>query len=177
MPTFFIYADILSFYKINNFLIDFFANGLTNKLFLPTDIAKLAEGVEPVAMSGIDECRANLLKLKFNKTTANFFEGMACDGGCLNGALSLHHDVNKQRLQFFKRNHAVYRALSLLHSVFKLLACARSYEYRLDIGIFAFEKHCSLDHRRRRRRYVFDEFGEILFDKHNERRTARSRHY
>ena len=58
------------------------------------DIAKLTEGkVEAVAMSGIDECRANLLKLKFNKTTANFFEGMACDGGCLNGALSLHHDI------------------------------------------------------------------------------------
>ena len=60
---------------------------------ISADIVKLADGVEPVAMSGIEECRANLLKLKFNKTTANFFEGMACDGGCLNGALSLHHDV------------------------------------------------------------------------------------
>ncbi|MDD4848591.1 MAG: [Fe-Fe] hydrogenase large subunit C-terminal domain-containing protein, partial [Bacteroidales bacterium] len=49
------------------------------------------EGVVPVAMNGIDECRANLLKLKVHKSTANFFEGMACDGGCLNGALCLNH--------------------------------------------------------------------------------------
>ena len=42
-------------------------------------------------MNGIDECRANLLKLKLGKAAANFFEGMACEGGCLNGALCLHH--------------------------------------------------------------------------------------
>ena len=49
------------------------------------------EGVEPVVMSGIDECRVNLMKLKLGKATANFFEGMACDGGCINGALCLTH--------------------------------------------------------------------------------------
>lgn len=49
------------------------------------------EGVKPIAMNGIDECRAALTKLKFNKATENFFEGMACDGGCLNGALCLNH--------------------------------------------------------------------------------------
>lgn len=49
------------------------------------------EGVVPVVMNGIDECRANLMKLKFGKATANFFEGMACDGGCINGALCLTH--------------------------------------------------------------------------------------
>ena len=48
-------------------------------------------GVKPIAMNGIDECRAALTKLKFNKATENFFEGMACDGGCLNGALCLNH--------------------------------------------------------------------------------------
>lgn len=47
--------------------------------------------VRPIAMSGIDECRAALLKLKNNKAVENFFEGMACDGGCLNGALCLSH--------------------------------------------------------------------------------------
>lgn len=25
------------------------------------------------------------------KSLENFFEGMACDGGCLNGALCIHH--------------------------------------------------------------------------------------
>mgnify|MGYP002797114200 FL=1 len=56
------------------------------------DVAKEmgVEGVKPIAMNGIDECRAALTKLKFNKATENFFEGMACDGGCLNGALCLN---------------------------------------------------------------------------------------
>ena len=57
------------------------------------DVAKEmgVEGVKPLAMNGIDECRAALMKLKFNRATENFFEGMACDGGCLNGALCLNH--------------------------------------------------------------------------------------
>lgn len=55
----------------------------------------------PIAMSGLEECKKNLLLLKLNKSPYNFFEGMACDGGCVNGALCLHHgpksltDVNK----------------------------------------------------------------------------------
>ena len=49
------------------------------------------EGIKPLAMNGIDECRAALMKLKFHRATENFFEGMACDGGCLNGALCLNH--------------------------------------------------------------------------------------
>ena len=55
-------------------------------------------GINPIAMSGIDQCRVNLLKLKMGKSAENFFEGMACDGGCINGALCLHHgmkDVDK----------------------------------------------------------------------------------
>ena len=63
------------------------------------------EGVKPLAMNGIDECRAALMKLKFNRATENFFEGMACDGGCLNGPLCLTHgpknaiDVDKYGAQ------------------------------------------------------------------------------
>ncbi len=49
------------------------------------------DNLKPVAMNGIDECRVNLLKLKLGKAAENFFEGMACDGGCLNGALCLNH--------------------------------------------------------------------------------------
>ncbi len=57
--------------------------------------------VNPVAMSGLAECRKQLAMLKAGKSPYNFFEGMACDGGCVNGALCLHHgpkslnDVNK----------------------------------------------------------------------------------
>lgn len=49
------------------------------------------DDLKSVAMSGITECKANLLKLKMGKSLDNFFEGMACDGGCLNGALCIHH--------------------------------------------------------------------------------------
>ena len=31
------------------------------------------------------------MRLKLGKAAANFFEGMACDGGCINGALCLTH--------------------------------------------------------------------------------------
>lgn len=49
------------------------------------------DNLNPISMSGINECRTALLKLKMGKAAENFFEGMACDGGCLNGALCIHH--------------------------------------------------------------------------------------
>lgn len=57
------------------------------------DVAKDlgVEGVIPVAMNGIEECRKNLLMLRAKKATANFFEGMACEGGCVNGPLCITH--------------------------------------------------------------------------------------
>lgn len=62
----------------------------------------LAEGVaalakesgfdaKPIAMSGLDECKRHMFQLKAGRSMYNFFEGMACDGGCINGALCLHH--------------------------------------------------------------------------------------
>ncbi len=60
-----------------------------------TDVAKAKgiEGIKPVAMNGLDECRVNLLKLRAGKSLENFFEGMACDGGCINGPLCLHQGM------------------------------------------------------------------------------------
>jgi iron only hydrogenase large subunit-like protein len=49
-----------------------------------------ASGIIPTAMNGIDECNTALTKLKFGRAAENFFEGMACEGGCLNGALCLN---------------------------------------------------------------------------------------
>ena len=58
-------------------------------------IGKLAEekGVRfiPCVSDGIEEVRANLLRLKMGKAVENFFEGMACKGGCINGALCINH--------------------------------------------------------------------------------------
>ena len=47
------------------------------------------EGVTPCVMNGIDQCRQHLALLRAKKATANFFEGMACDGGCVGGPLSI----------------------------------------------------------------------------------------
>lgn len=60
-----------------------------------TDVAASlnVEGVKAVAMNGIDECKKHLLMLKMGKATENFFEGMACDGGCLNGPLCITHSA------------------------------------------------------------------------------------
>lgn len=49
------------------------------------------EGIKPCTMNGLDECNMALLRLKMGKATENFFEGMACDGGCINGPLSITH--------------------------------------------------------------------------------------
>lgn len=55
------------------------------------DVAKSlgVEGVTPCVMNGIDQCRQHLTLLRAKKETANFFEGMACDGGCVGGPLSI----------------------------------------------------------------------------------------
>ncbi len=47
------------------------------------------DGVKPVVMNGIDQCRQHLALLRAKKEVANFFEGMACDGGCVGGPLSI----------------------------------------------------------------------------------------
>ncbi|MEG2493538.1 MAG: [Fe-Fe] hydrogenase large subunit C-terminal domain-containing protein, partial [Rikenellaceae bacterium] len=47
--------------------------------------------VRPIVMSGLEQCKMELLKLKVGRSEGNFFEGMACEGGCLNGPLCLSH--------------------------------------------------------------------------------------
>ena len=45
----------------------------------------------PIACSGIEECKVALLKAKAHVLPNNFIEGMACKGGCINGAGCLSH--------------------------------------------------------------------------------------
>lgn len=53
---------------------------------------------KPISCSGIEECRMALLKAKVGKLDANFIEGMACIGGCVNGAGSLTHSAKNLQL-------------------------------------------------------------------------------
>ena len=57
------------------------------------------EGVVPVAMNGIEECRKNLLMLRAKKATANFFEGMACEGGCVGGPSSFNDMLTTKKFR------------------------------------------------------------------------------
>ncbi len=51
---------------------------------------------KPVPCDGIEECRKALLRLSKKALNGNFIEGMACVGGCINGAGCLTHgDKNK----------------------------------------------------------------------------------
>lgn len=46
---------------------------------------------KPISCDGLDECDKALKLAKFNRLNGNFIEGMACKGGCIGGAASLHH--------------------------------------------------------------------------------------
>ncbi len=47
--------------------------------------------LRPIVCSGIDECRKALIQLQKGVLKGNFIEGMACIGGCVNGAGCLTH--------------------------------------------------------------------------------------
>ncbi|MEA4912330.1 MAG: 4Fe-4S dicluster domain-containing protein [Oscillospiraceae bacterium] len=58
----------------------------------------------PVRCDGIEECRVALLKAQRGKLDGNFIEGMACVGGCINGAGCLTHgDKNRAEVDEYGR--------------------------------------------------------------------------
>lgn len=60
--------------------------------------------LKPVSCNGIEECKLALIKASRGRLDANFVEGMACVGGCINGAGSLTHgDVNRTKVDAFSK--------------------------------------------------------------------------
>ena len=60
--------------------------------------------IKPVVCDGIEACRMALLKLSKGALDGNFIEGMACVGGCINGAGCLTHgDKNKAEVDKYGR--------------------------------------------------------------------------
>ena len=53
-------------------------------------------GLKAEVCSGIDQCKVALLKASKGIGRINFIEGMACEGGCMNGAACLHHGPKNQ---------------------------------------------------------------------------------
>ncbi len=61
--------------------------------------------LNPVVCDGIEECKIALLKLRKNLLDGNFLEGMACQGGCINGNGCLTH-MPKSRVDVEKYGKA-----------------------------------------------------------------------
>ena len=60
--------------------------------------------VKPVVCDGIEDCKIALLKKSKNVLPGNFVEGMACVGGCINGAGCLTHgEKNKAEVDKYGR--------------------------------------------------------------------------
>lgn len=53
--------------------------------------------IKPVVCDGIEQCKIALLKKSKGLLDANFIEGMACVGGCINGAGCLTHGDEKNK--------------------------------------------------------------------------------
>lgn len=53
---------------------------------------------KPASCSGLEECRIALFRATKGKAPGNFIEGMACVGGCINGAGSLTHNIKNRTM-------------------------------------------------------------------------------
>ncbi|MEG1710650.1 MAG: monomeric [FeFe] hydrogenase [Clostridia bacterium] len=76
--------------------------------------------VQSIAMNGITECKMALTRLKFGKATEKFFEGMACEGGCINGALCLTHGAKNANDVDRYGNEAKEKDINNSITIFKL---------------------------------------------------------
>ncbi|MBQ1223738.1 MAG: 4Fe-4S dicluster domain-containing protein [Oscillospiraceae bacterium] len=74
--------------------------------------------IKPVVCDGIEACRMALLKLGKGVLDGNFIEGMACVGGCINGAGCLTHgEKNKAEVDKYGREaleKTITHAVSIL---------------------------------------------------------------
>ena len=67
------------------------SGGLTEAVKHLVDAQDTTVEFKPISCDGLIECEKALKLLKFNRSNGNFIEGMACSGGCVGGAVALHH--------------------------------------------------------------------------------------
>ncbi|SHK57451.1 4Fe-4S dicluster domain-containing protein [Paramaledivibacter caminithermalis] len=65
--------------------------GLTEAIKHVIEDEKIDVEFKPVICDGLAECSKALKIAKVNRLNGNFIEGMACTGGCIGGAASIHH--------------------------------------------------------------------------------------
>ncbi|MBQ2879620.1 MAG: ferredoxin, partial [Anaerotignum sp.] len=60
--------------------------------------------INPLRCDGMDECMKAMKLASFGRLSENLIEGMACKGGCTNGAASIFQDMRGiQRINDFSR--------------------------------------------------------------------------
>ena len=62
------------------------SGGVTQAVVQTIKERGLEADFKPVVCNGLSECEMALRKLKVNRLEGNFLEGMACEGGCVQGA-------------------------------------------------------------------------------------------
>ncbi|QXM05080.1 4Fe-4S dicluster domain-containing protein [Crassaminicella indica] len=65
--------------------------GLTEAIKHVIEEENICVDFKPISCDGIAECDKALKIAKVGRLQGNFIEGMACKGGCIGGAASLHH--------------------------------------------------------------------------------------
>ena len=79
------------------------SGGVTQAVVQTIKERGLEADFKPVVCNGISECEMALRKLKVNRLEGNFIEGMACEGGCVQGAGCL---VRSPKNRVDVENHA-----------------------------------------------------------------------
>ncbi|SKC55349.1 4Fe-4S dicluster domain-containing protein [Maledivibacter halophilus] len=67
------------------------SGGLTEAIKHVIEEERIDTEFNPVVCDGLLECKKALNMAKVNRLKGNFIEGMACKGGCIGGAASVHH--------------------------------------------------------------------------------------
>jgi [FeFe] hydrogenase (group B1/B3) len=67
------------------------SGGVTDAIKHVVEEENIDVDFKPVICDGLDECDKALKIAKVKRLNGNFIEGMACKGGCIGGAASLHH--------------------------------------------------------------------------------------
>ena len=95
------------------------SGGLTDAAVQAMKEQNIEFEIKPVVCDGIEACRMALLKLGKGVLDGNFIEGMACVGGCINGAGCLTHgEKNKTEVDKYGRE-ALEKTISDAISILK----------------------------------------------------------
>lgn len=95
------------------------SGGLTDAAMQAMKEQNIDFTIKPVVCDGIEACRVALLKLNKGILDGNFIEGMACVGGCINGAGCLTHgDKNKAEVDKYGKE-AIEKTISDAVSILK----------------------------------------------------------